>query len=122
MDKFPEAFKRFEQTVDTKNIVSFGQLVLVFRSWAGSKWKSSIRQVEALKREALKRGIPVPREPKPVRKPPVWREGMVPRIVPVNAKFEVLTIRGRIQPILRSLATGRFIPLKDVVWKVQSHA
>jgi hypothetical protein len=58
LDKFPEAFKRFEQVVDVSKIKTFQQLLSAFRLWAGRKWVGSPLQVEALKEEAFKREIP----------------------------------------------------------------
>lgn len=58
MDKFPSAFKRFEQTVDTSKIKSLQQLKLAFQSWAGRKWKDTTKQVQALRVEAVRLGIP----------------------------------------------------------------
>jgi hypothetical protein len=57
LDKFPEAFKRFEEVVDVSKIKSFQQLKLAFSHWAGKKWKETPLQVEALKREAFRLGI-----------------------------------------------------------------
>ena len=37
MDRFPEAFRRFEEDVNTEEIHSFQQLRLAFGSWAGRK-------------------------------------------------------------------------------------
>jgi len=58
MDRFPEAFKRFEEVVDVSKIKSFQQLLMAFKLWAGRKWKDSPLQIEALKEEAFKREIP----------------------------------------------------------------
>jgi hypothetical protein len=58
LDKFPGAFKRFEQVVDVSKIETFRQLKLAFQSWAGKKWLDTPRQVEALRVEAVKLGIP----------------------------------------------------------------
>ncbi len=64
MDKFPEAFKRFEKVVDVSKIKSFQQLLTAFSLWAGRKWKDSPLQREALKVEAVRLGLlpPVPLE------------------------------------------------------------
>ena len=59
MDKFPEAFKRFEHKVNVKKIETFRQLTLAFGSWAGEKWRSTSRQMDALAIEARKRRIPL---------------------------------------------------------------
>jgi hypothetical protein len=37
-DRFPEAFRRFEEDVDVSKFVSFRQLELAFGNWAGRKW------------------------------------------------------------------------------------
>jgi hypothetical protein len=58
MDKFPEAFRRFEQKVDTGNIETWKQMQLVFGSWAGRKWRPTWRQTDALYLEAKRLGIP----------------------------------------------------------------
>jgi len=58
VDKFPEAFRRFEEVVDVSKIKSFQQLLTAFSLWAGRKWKGSPLQIEALKVEAFKREIP----------------------------------------------------------------
>jgi hypothetical protein len=58
MDKFPEAFRRFEQNVSTRQIKTFEQLTLAFSSWAGSKWMDTNRQNDALAVQARKLGIP----------------------------------------------------------------
>ena len=56
-DKFPEAFRRFEQNVSTRQIKTFEQLTLAFSSWAGLKWKDTSRQNDALAVQARKLGI-----------------------------------------------------------------
>jgi hypothetical protein len=57
-DRFPEAFRRFEQQVNTRNIETFRQLTLAFERWAGRNWIPTYKQLDALAREARKRGIP----------------------------------------------------------------
>ncbi|MGB9676649.1 MAG: hypothetical protein ACPL0C_05630 [Candidatus Bathyarchaeales archaeon] len=58
MDRFPEAFRRFEEVVKVEKIKSFQELLTSFSLWAGRKWKNTPKQVEALKVEAFKRQIP----------------------------------------------------------------
>ncbi|MEM0008339.1 MAG: hypothetical protein QXR89_08805 [Candidatus Bathyarchaeia archaeon] len=58
MDRFPEAFQRFEQVVDVSKIRSFKELLSAFKLWAGRKWVDSPLQLAALKEEAFKREIP----------------------------------------------------------------
>jgi len=102
MDKFPEAFRRLEQQVSLRNVVSFKQLTLVTASWAGPKWVYSRRQMDALAIEARRLGIPVhgERERKTHYSPwisqPTW-------------KYETINIRGKSQQRYRDIKTGRFI-------------
>lgn len=82
---------------------------MAFEMWAGEKWKGTLKQNEALKREARKRGIPVY----------MWsfrtgRTGrfIVPKILrapPRTWKHERIAVRGRLQSRYRDLKTGRFI-------------
>ena len=60
MDRFPEAFERFENDVDIGLIESYQHLTMAFRSWAGEKWKGSYRQWKALNEEAENLGFYVP--------------------------------------------------------------
>lgn len=57
MDKFPEAFRRFEQQVPIKGIEDFAPIEIMFSGWAGRKWLPTYKQSLALAREADKRGI-----------------------------------------------------------------
>ena len=55
MDKFPEAFDRFEETVEVDRIDSFNALTSAFASWAGQKFLYTRRQMEGLAVEASER-------------------------------------------------------------------
>ena len=57
MDKFPEAFRRFESKVNVRQITTFKQLEISFEGWAGGKWAGTSRQKEALAIEAHRLGI-----------------------------------------------------------------
>lgn len=57
VDKFPEAFKRFERQIDISNVKTLFELRQKFKEWALDKWIGSTRQQEALRIEAEKRGI-----------------------------------------------------------------
>jgi hypothetical protein len=100
MDKFPDAFRRFEQQVSLKNIVSFRQLALATGSWSGPKWIPSQRQIEALADEARKRRLPVQDE----------RERNVRHSIPWISKsiwkFETISVRGKSQQQYRDNKTG----------------
>jgi|GEM_PF-3158310 len=58
VDKFPEAFSRFEKIMHVEKVGNFRQLEMMFGEWAGSKWIPTSRQIEASRREAMKHGIP----------------------------------------------------------------
>jgi hypothetical protein len=101
VDRFPEAFERFEQVVDVRGFRSYRQLAYAFTHWAGRRWIDSYAQNVALRREAEKRGFKVARIPKYFRKPQVsarrtWR-------------YETVTVRGKPQVRHRDLKTGRFV-------------
>ena len=101
VDRFPEAFKRFEQVVDVDRLESYRQLAYAFTHWAGRRWINSYAQNWALRREAERRGFRDARIPTYFRRPPVsarrtWRR-------------ETVTVRGKPQIRHRDLKTGRFI-------------
>ena len=101
MDRFPEAFSRFEEVVDVRRIQSFRQLRLAFASWAGWKWNETYLQTRALANEAHRLGIPVFIERRHVarfygRTAVTWRK-------------EAVTVKGKSQVRYRDLKTGRFI-------------
>ena len=95
MDRFPEAFERFERVVDTSRIKSFQQLKLSFESWAGHNWRGTKKQMEGLRQEALEMKLSgTPKEPYVGGK--TW-------------KYERVRVRGKLQPGYRDLQTMRFI-------------
>ena len=57
-EKFPEAFNRYEDDVDTSRIRSFQHLLLSFDMWGGKRFYPTEKQLKALAIEADKRGIP----------------------------------------------------------------
>ena len=57
LDKFPQAFSRFAEDVDTRNLRSFQQLFFSFQIWGGKNAPLTWKQTRALKIEASKRGI-----------------------------------------------------------------
>ena len=107
MDKFPEAFRRFEKVVDVRRIGSFRHLRLSFEWWAGDNWVNSPRQLECLRREGIKHRIPV--SDYRLSYPKYYfpeREYHVPKF---TWKYERITVRGKLQDRYRDLKTGRFI-------------
>ena len=60
LDKFPEAFARFESEVDVDRFDSYRELTVAFRWWTGKKWKGTVRQWLALVAEAERLGFRVP--------------------------------------------------------------
>jgi hypothetical protein len=93
VDKFPEAFRRFERVVDTSWITSFDELRIEFESWAGEKWLDTSSQRYALAREARRVGIPTRME---FGLTPTWRH-------------EFVIIGDISYSRYRDLRTGRFI-------------
>ncbi len=103
MDKFPEAFRRFEQRVDVDRIESFRQLNMAFGSFAGQKWVPTRRQMDALAIEAQKCGIPTygHRRERPYSS---FRSTS-----PITWQIDQFNIRGKIRHQYRDTKTGRFI-------------
>jgi hypothetical protein len=56
-DRFPEAFKRFEQDVDVEEFDNYAQLRRSFAHWAGKRWRDSYLQNKALKRQGQHLGF-----------------------------------------------------------------
>ena len=108
MDRFSEAFRRFESDVDVSRFQSYHQLTLSFRWWAGERWKGTSRQWEALNREAENLGFNMPY---------VYREAIPEKryseyytVGERNTwRRETVNIKGAKQARYRDLRTGRFI-------------
>jgi len=101
VDRFPEAFARFEQVVDVDRFKSFRELAYAFTHWASRRWIDSYAQNVALRREAEKRGFRDARIPMYLRRVQVSAERTWRR--------EIVTVRGKPQVRHRDLRTGRFI-------------
>ena len=112
MDKFPEAFERFENDVDVGRFRSYFELALAFQSWAGRNWKGSAKQWEAFDREAENLGF---------TPPTIYGKETIQRrfstidylsagkAKAVTWKYEVVNVKGKPQNRYRDLKTGRFI-------------
>ena len=103
MDKFPEAFRRFESVVNVNRIRSFYQLHLAFSSWAGYKWRGTSRQKYALAREAEERGFQVPLSY--FRRPYKEVGWHIREFVSVDSFIR----RGKEVYVLRDVKTGKFV-------------
>ena len=102
MDRFPEAFERFESDVDIGRFRSYHELTLSFRWWAGERWVGSSRQWEALNAEAENLGF----EP-----PDFIREELEERWVYSRYTWrrESVNLKGKVRSVYRDIKTGRFI-------------
>ena len=56
MDKFPEAFKRFERVVDVDSFDSYKNMSYAFGHWAGKRWRDTYLQNRALATEGIRLG------------------------------------------------------------------
>jgi hypothetical protein len=88
MDRFPEAFARFEEVVDVRKLQSFDELREAFEEWAGYTWIPTGRQLHALSIQAEGLGL--------LHRAPTWRVTYV-------------TVRGRPQERFRDIRSGRFV-------------
>jgi hypothetical protein len=104
VDRFPEAFERFEQVVDIYSFESYRELAYSFIHWASGRWVDSCLQNLALKREVEKRGFRV-RD----AKTPIYFENQHRAFATRTWRHETVTVRGKPQGRYRDLGTGRFI-------------
>lgn len=111
MDRFPEAFERFEEDVDVRSLRSYRELIMAFMWWAGERWKGSAKQWSALNVEAKRLGFEVPHF---IRKEIRESESLghyvsEARQKAVTWRHEVVKVKGKPQNRYRDLKTGRFI-------------
>lgn len=57
MDRFPEAFRRFERVVDINSFESYRELRASFAYWCGFRWQNTYAQNRALAEMAQVRGF-----------------------------------------------------------------
>lgn len=111
MDRFPEAFRRFESDVNVDKLKSYSELMYSFRWWAGEKWRDTARQWTAFNAEDERLGFDLPsfvREE--VREQ--CRSGShiyESRQNAVSWRREVVNVKGTSQNRYRDIKTGRFI-------------
>jgi len=107
MDRFPEAFERFEMVVDVDTFRSYFELTLDFQSWVGLNWKGTAKQWKELDREAENFGFYPTSSYRGARRERRYMDFYVrPRR---TWKQEVVTVKGKAQNRYRDLKTGRFI-------------
>jgi hypothetical protein len=104
LDKFPEAFERFESDVDIGRFGSYHELTLAFRWWAGERWRGTSRQWEALNIEAENLGFEVPDFVREELGESNSHKGR--RVI---WRLEKIALRGGYGTRYRDLRTGRFI-------------
>ena len=102
VDRFPEAFKRFERVVNIGRFDSYRELAYAFSHWAGMRWVDSYNQNLALREEARKRGFFDAKLPRYFERPYV-------RQIKQTWRYEIIAVRGKSQVRYRDLKTGRFI-------------
>ena len=101
MDRFPEAFHRFEKAVDLRSFRSARELKYAFTHWANRRWIDSYAQNRALKIEAEKRGFEDTKLVRYSKRPQVY--------VKQSWKRETVTVKGKPQVRYRDRKTGQFI-------------
>jgi hypothetical protein len=112
MDRFPEAFERFESDVDVGRFRTYFELALAFQSWASRNWKGTTKQWDAFDREAENLGF---------SKPTIYGNSTRTRgystnhyvstrkMKAVTWRYEVVNVKGKSQNRYRDIKTGRFI-------------
>jgi len=107
-EAFQEAFERMERETNSRECESFKQLRLVAKSYFGSKWYPTNRQLYALKDEAKRRGYFERFTERRVNRPWYTRRQSHSYVKP-TWRHETVTVRGKSQVRYRDLRTGRFI-------------
>ncbi len=102
MDKFPEAFRRYEDKVDVDKKWTFQQLLTSFSEWGKDKWIESKKQKKALAIEADLIGIK-PHEKQEIR----FEEKLISYVNKYGTQV-TYTQKARIQVAFRNLITGRY--------------
>lgn len=100
-DRFPEAFRRFEDVVYVDRFENYQQLAYAFSSWAGKRWRDTYKQNLALEREARRLGIS--------GEIPAYHRRQNPYHFKTTWKCETVMVKGKPQNRYRDLKTGRFI-------------
>ena len=116
VDRFPDAFDRFEERVDVDNLQSASELISSFSLFQG--YNATSKQIDGLRNESIKRRLGFDWSlPKWVKKKDYriyyqsrfkdkgYRQAEKRRVY-VKATFNV---RGKTQTRYRDLKTGRFI-------------
>lgn len=111
MDRFPEAFERFERVVEIGRFRSYFELALAFQSWAGRNWKGTAKQWKALDRESENLGFSPPTIYGSSTRTRGYSTYHVPtrKTKAVTFRHEVVNVKGKSQNRYRDLKTGRFI-------------
>jgi hypothetical protein len=102
MDKFPEAFRRFERVVNVDSFDSYRDMSYAFRHWAGKRWRNTYLQNRALAEEGWRLGFKDVKLPK-------WFGHTVEdemRIKAVRARKEkwIVTYRKRVKKQIKVVA------------------
>jgi len=107
-EAFQEAFDRMERETNSRECKSFKQLRIVAKSYFGSKWYPTNRQLYALKDEAKRGGYFERFREKRVSRP--WYAQRKPQVYAGQTwRRETVTVRCKSQVRYRDLKTGRFI-------------
>ena len=107
-EAFQEAFDRMERETNSRECETLNELRLVAKSYFGSKWYPTNRQLYALKDEAKRRGYFDRFREKRVSRP--WYAKRQPHSYARKKwRHETVTVRGKNQVRYRDLKTGRFI-------------
>jgi hypothetical protein len=105
---FQEAFDRMERDTNSRECETLKELRLVAKSYFGSKWYPTNRQLYALKDEAKRRGYFERFTEKRVSRPR-YAQRQSYSYAKRTWRHENVTVRGKSQVRYRDLKTGRFI-------------
>lgn len=107
-EAFQEAFDRLERKTNSRECKTFDELRLVAKSYFGSKWYPTNRQLYALIDEARRRGY-FGRFIENRVSYPSYSQRQPYRYAKKIWRHETVTVRGKKQLRYRDVKTGRFI-------------
>jgi hypothetical protein len=111
VDRFPEAFERFEEDVDVSKFKDYRELALAFSQWAGKRWRDSYKQNLALRKQGRRLGFKDAELPKYFRRRATSRYGKHrgfsdKQISIINESIQKGQSANKIQKQLRSQGLG----------------
>lgn len=103
VDRFPEAFRRYEDDVDTSDLDTFPQLLTSFKMWGKERFPATNKQKRALGKEGEERLGIAPLEEQRI----TYGEKKISYVNKWGTQVEYIR-KARVDIITRNVVTGKF--------------